>query len=526
MSDYLEKDGTVAMTGDLNVGENLIKNVSFPHQKNDAANKEYVEKQIDRIATHPDHYKDVFSYLMSSGSQWTDEITEYDSFIFDKIDNLSPSSGNFHNYNHKVIYLTIIKHYSNGGISSAPRRYRFKIGMNFYRLKGNTNYTLCLELLNTNQTLWNKAQISIDKGTSTGLTITHDSITKHTHNFTNSNGQSKSIYYHRIIVNFRKLSSGNKFFLHILVNIQINPFIPTSLPNPFSGVYLIAYGVEGTVSNIDPDKVYDYHSAFVIKPTEVVYNVDINTNNKKILNIALDKNNNNSAATVGMVKEIHPFTTNNIYRQYFERFYDFTNASQYSLTRGSYGVVINGLKSTNDNRLNNIGIPLRHLRDIQKEGINVNNYVISFSTPNHITEYTLCFVFYLWRNRSFTLTKYNSVNDSSLLILKYDKTNNKLSLTSGSSTDNITIPSDSNGKRIVVWLAEKFSSNVTKVKISNYSSTITMPAVQYSTFQYFEFTTEGGVLNKLMLSKNFYDFDSEQYHKLIIQEKLNGSYLE
>ena len=62
------------------------------------------------------------------------------------------------------------------------------------------------------------------------------------------------------------------------------------------------------VSNIDPDKVYDYHTAFDIKKTQIVYNVDINANNKKILNVALDRSQNNSVATVGMVKEIHPFT--------------------------------------------------------------------------------------------------------------------------------------------------------------------------------------------------------------------------
>ena len=95
-----------------------------------------------------------------------------------------------------------------------------------------------------------------------------------------------------------------------------------------------------TFSNIDPDKVYDYHTAFDIKPTEVVYNVDINANNKKILNIALDRNSNNSAATVAMVKEIHPFTTNNIYRKYFEEVYDFTNANLYGLSKTSSGVVI------------------------------------------------------------------------------------------------------------------------------------------------------------------------------------------
>ena len=38
-----------------------------------------------------------------------------------------------------------------------------------------------------------------------------------------------------------------------------------------------------------PQKTYDYHTAFDIKPTEVVYNVDLDMNRKKILNIDPDK---------------------------------------------------------------------------------------------------------------------------------------------------------------------------------------------------------------------------------------------
>ena len=45
---------------------------------------------------------------------------------------------------------------------------------------------------------------------------------------------------------------------------------------------MITYGIVGTVSNIDPDKTYDYHTAFDIHPTEVVYNVDINANQNVI----------------------------------------------------------------------------------------------------------------------------------------------------------------------------------------------------------------------------------------------------
>ena len=36
-------------------------------------------------------------------------------------------------------------------------------------------------------------------------------------------------------------------------------------------------------------KRHDYHTTFDIKPTEVVYNVDLDMNRKKILNIDPDK---------------------------------------------------------------------------------------------------------------------------------------------------------------------------------------------------------------------------------------------
>ena len=121
----------------------------------------------------PSHYKDQFSYLMSSSNQWTDEIDGGNSFNITKIDNLPPSKGNFHDYNHKVLYTTIIKN-SQGG-------YKYKMGINFYRLTANADYTLCLEILNTDYQLWPKSQISVDKGTSTGLTIGNVGVRKLSH---------------------------------------------------------------------------------------------------------------------------------------------------------------------------------------------------------------------------------------------------------------------------------------------------------------------------------------------------------
>ena len=73
---------------------------------------------------------------------------------------------------------------------------------------------------------------------------------------------------------------------------------------------------------------------------------------------------------------------------------------------------------------------------------------------------------------------------------------------------------------------EDFSQNITKVKISNYSAILSLQAVRYSNEQYFSFKTDDGVISKIMFSSNFYDDDSMQYHKVMLQEKLNGSHIE
>ena len=281
----------------------------------------------------------------------------------------------------------------------------------------------------------------------------------------------------------------------------------------------------GTFSNINPYKVYDYHTTFDIKPTQVVYNVDINANNKKILNINLDRNSNNSAATVGMVKELFPHTINNLYRKYFEEVFDFSDATNYGLNRSSSGVVFNALVSITGNPTRNIGIPNRTIDDIKKEGLNVSGYNISFSPAIGNSKYTLCIVFYHRRNRRFYIFKKDSNSQTSLVGLSYSNVSNEVRLIVIKVLRTFTLPSSFNGKKIVIWLAEDFSQNITKVKISNYSAILSLPIVRYTNEQEFTFETKDGVLNKLMYSPNFYDTDSEQYHKVMLQEKLNGSYI-
>ena len=519
---FFKKDGSVTMTSDLNVGGHKIINLENPSSDSDAATKKYVDSNLHQTQVQPSHYKDEFAFLMSSPTQWTDEIDNRTSFIPKKIADLSTKKGNFHDYNHKVLYTNILKNFQG--------EYKYKMGLNFYRLVGGADYTLCLEILNIDYQLWHKTQISVDDNTSQGLRLGNVSVKKLQHRFTDSLNKTQFMYYHRVIINFKKLTTGNKFFIHILVNIPNNGNDLSVYPMQFSGVFIIVYGIMSKVSNIDPDKVYDYHKALDVKPTQVVYNVDINANNKKILNIALDKDRNNSAATVRMVKELIPFTTNYVYRRYFSDFFDFTDANIYGLNKTSSGIrfiTLNhyGLNDYNQHgSIFNIIIPNKHISDIRKEGLNINNYTISFH-PYNFTNYTLCIVFYHWSNRDFALVKKVLGNNQDFLSLTFTKAAGYLTLLSNNKRSHFQLPSSFDGKKIVLWLAESVDTIVTKVNISNYSSTLTLANANHGFLQYFEFTTEDGVLSKIMFSTNFYDFDSEQFHRVMLQEKLNGSYV-
>ena len=177
------------------------------------------------------------------------------------------------------------------------------------------------------------------------------------------------------------------------------------------------------------------------------------------------------------------------------------------------------------NTLRDMRIPDKTIDNIRKEGLNVNRYFITFFPPVGITKYTLCIVFYLWRNRNFYLAKTDSNSLNILLTLAYSSLGNEVSLNVNKPKSSFTLPNDFNGTKIVLWLTENFNANITKVKISNYSAILSLQTVHYSNEQYFAFRTDDGVISKIMFSSNFYDDDSEQYHKVMLQEKLNGSYV-
>lgn len=96
------------MAGPINMSNNKITHLAAPIDNNDAANKTYVDNALSQSHITPSHYNNEFAYAMVK-NQWSEEDGGLDTFDPVKVENLEPHEGNYHTYNHKVLYLTIKK---------------------------------------------------------------------------------------------------------------------------------------------------------------------------------------------------------------------------------------------------------------------------------------------------------------------------------------------------------------------------------------------------------------------------------
>ena len=397
----------------FNMVKNKIINLGDPTVATDAINLRTLNKHFIKPSDHTNR----FAYLMDPTNgllQWTDLLT--DSIALNSIGDLNATSGNYHTYNKKVIFASIKKN-SEGG-------YKWRLAIQCYGLQKDKEYTLCLEILTTDYKLWHKSVITVDTTTSQGVTVKNWHVNKYSHEYRTSSSQVKYMYYHKLLVTFSKTADSTPYFLHIQDVMAQSGIDLNTYPTNFNKYYLIAYGILGETMDLDPNKTYDYHTAFDIKPTEVVYNVDLDMNRKKILNIAPDKTKNNSAATVKMVKDLDtklsPYTKNNVYREIFEEFYDLSDASNYKIIIGVSGIMVSGIQP-------NIYFPRMDIANIWEGRLRIKNTTLSLKLFSE-RSFTLCVVMQLWLNRSFSIKTLMSNEAYERPHLIYDKTTKKLKL--------------------------------------------------------------------------------------------------
>ena len=249
------------------------------------------------------------------------------------IGDLNTASGNYHNYNKKVIFASIGKN---------SERYKWRLAIQCYPLQKDKEYTLCLEILSTDYQLWHKSVITVDTTTSQGVTVQNWQVNKYSHEYKTSSNQVEYMYYYKLVVTFSKTASPTPYFPHIQnIMAQAGTDLNT-YPNNFDKYYLIAYGILGETMDLDPNKTYNYHTAFDIQPTRVVYNVDLDMNRQRIFNIAPDRSRNNSAPTVRMVKDEESLISKSLYEEIFDQVFDISDVKSLKIVQKVSGVVISG----------------------------------------------------------------------------------------------------------------------------------------------------------------------------------------
>ena len=259
-NNFLKVNGENMMLADIRMNGNKITGLSEkPTNKYEATNKEYVDENIKKSQIGEAHTSiNRLSYIMES----IDETSSEYGIEINKIDNLDSS---FHSFNKKVIYLNLIKE---------DNSYEARIGYNIFRLVDKNidkTFTFVTEWLTTDNNSWNKMEIfsNISAGEIIGY---------HSKKYEDGNG----LYYIRTIsqVKIMKISTAPLYFYSTIHIENVNPTYPIK----FKEVYNIIYGIDGNYENV-PAVVYDKHNSFESSGNSMKMLVDLDMNNKKLLNV-------------------------------------------------------------------------------------------------------------------------------------------------------------------------------------------------------------------------------------------------
>ena len=266
-NNFLDLQGSSKMAGDLQMNNHRITGLTNPPNTDDeATNKKYVDDNITKSHIKPSHTpKNIIQYLMNDVNEWSSEYgVKVDKFI-----DLQESP---HSWDKRVLIITPVKNGSN---------YRFRVGLQMFRMKTNETYSLIVELYNRDYKTWQRQETFVN---GTGMWVINHNTTKYQYHY----GSSGDLYYTKTLIKFKKTSSSAPVFVYYTVHFDDNGGDLNTYPKDFiNQIYLDGYGVEGLVDNVDPE-VYDAHETFEIDKTKMKMLVPLDMNGKQLMNVNLD----------------------------------------------------------------------------------------------------------------------------------------------------------------------------------------------------------------------------------------------
>ena len=202
------------------------------------------------------------------------DVNEWSSEYNVKVESFSDLSESPHSWDQRVLNITPIKSGSN---------YRFRLGLQMYRMKTNETYSLIVELYNRDYVTWQRQQTFVE---GTNMWVINHNTTKHQYSY----GGSNILYYTKTLIKFKKTTSSPPIFVYFTVHFDDNGGDMNTYPKEFKNqVYIVAYGVGGLTDHVDPE-VYDSHEAFEIDKTEMKMLVPLYMTGKQLLNVNLNLN--------------------------------------------------------------------------------------------------------------------------------------------------------------------------------------------------------------------------------------------
>ena len=316
LSVYLKKDGSVAMTGNLDMNNQYIQNIKTPkaNESDKSANVGFVVKEInDSNANLTQQYKDYMaqSHLISSHKtnefKYLIDSDESSSEYNITVNGIVDFNGSPHQ-NKKAYSIDLTK-------DAGTNNYRSRIGFNLYSLAIGT-YTIVFEFYPPEIT-------NIQLSCTASSAYIHKSTQR---DFTD---------YSKLLVQFNNNSKQTPDYIYLTMH-------GTATATPVQ-CHLVVYGVKDWSDSVYPD-IYDGldNVMFKYENGDMKMQTELDMNNKRIIHLS-DPIDDGDAVNKLSLDSVSYFTKHHAYRSIFPEFYDLLETSRFGLVKGVSGVVINSV---------------------------------------------------------------------------------------------------------------------------------------------------------------------------------------
>ena len=478
---FIKKDGLVPMAADLDMGTHKISNVVNPEFDTDVVNKQYLENKLIESHLQPSGPSNIFHFLMNDTSKFS-SIREIIIGSFSDVEKVA------HRLNKKALSILLQNDLQTVSYSA-------RLGLDMTSLSVG-DYTLVMEFY------WPEKFNIYTYADSTPTNIVDEQNIK---NFSN---------YQKLYLQFTKKNTNSPNNLIMEIRGEL------SSSNQQTG-YLIFYGTKGTHYSITND-FYDQYimSDIFIYNENMKMQTKIDMNNNKIIKLS-NGTDPDDAVNKGQLDSVSVHTNNQTYREIFNEFYDLVETSRFNVNTNSNGLVILGVKPnlffqsnrliTNYDRSSGIQLSNSYINlgdDVDQNSsytIFISLYFsddikIQFSDINHNIFYP-----------SFSITYNNSrlrINRS--LYLRH----------------HIIIPADFKNKQVMLWVCHNAPNNLYRFAISNHTSfiqSITSPASFKTKILRIIYNNH---VKKIGWVKKFININSLDHHRIMLEELREGSFFD